>query len=101
MTSKVELKKQLIVLSIILILVIIVAILLNIENKKNINNEVKNVSNNNITDEHNNKQEMLNNLKGLLEETEANEEAYIQDETQGTTNKVITTENGETIIVRE
>lgn len=102
MTSKAELKKQLIVLSFILVLVIVVALLLNIENNDGTNiNEVKNVNNNEIIDEKTQKQEMLDNLKGLLEEPEENEEEYIQDETQGTTNKVITTENGETIIVRE
>lgn len=43
---------------------------------------------------------MLDNLKGLLEEPE-NEEEYIQDETQGTKEMEVTTQSGETVIVRE
>lgn len=76
MNNKEELKKQVIILSFILILVIIVAIILNFGKDKNIINNI--TTDNSITTEE-----------------------YEQDETQGTTENRIITQNGETIIVRE
>ena len=93
MNNKEELKKQVIILSFILILVIIVAIILNFGKDKNIINNI--TTDNSIT---NSKDTILNNLKGLLEKPT---EEYEQDETQGTTENRIITQNGETIIVRE
>ena len=95
MNNKEELKKQVIILSFILILVIIVAIILNFGKDKNIINNI--TTDNSITTEDTN-DTILNNLKGLLEEPT---EEYEQDETQGTTENRIITQNGETIIVRE
>jgi len=98
MNNKEELKKQVIILSFILILVIIVAIILNFGKDKNI---INNITTDNSTTEDtniNSNDTILNNLKGLLEEPT---EEYEQDETQGTTENRIITQNGETIIVRE
>ena len=94
MNNKEELKKQVIILSFILILVIIVAIILNFGKDKNIINNSITTEDTNI----NSNDTILNNLKGLLEEPT---EEYEQDETQGTTENRIITQNGETIIVRE
>jgi len=105
MNNKAELTKQLIILSIILVLVILIAIALNIDKNDamtNINasseqqSDTQNTENNNLTDE----QKILNNLKGLLEEPD-DEEDYIQDETQGTKENKIITESGETVIIKE
>lgn len=99
MNNKEELKKQVIILSFILILVIIVAIILNFGKDKNIINNI--TTDNSITTEDtniNSNDTILNNLKGLLEEPT---EEYEQDETQGTTENRIITQNGETIIVRK
>lgn len=99
MNNKEELKKQVIILSFILILVIIVAIILNFGKDKNIINNI--TTDNSITTEDtniNSNDTILNNLKGLQEEPT---EEYKQDETQGTTENRIITQNGETIIVRE
>ena len=70
MNNKGELKKQVIILSFILILVIIVAIILNFGKDKNIINNI--TTDNSITTEDtniNSKDTILNNLKGLLEES--------------------------------
>ena len=70
MNNKGELKKQVIILSFILILVIIVAIILNFGKDKNMINNI--TTDNSITTEDtniNSKDTILNNLKGLLEES--------------------------------
>lgn len=99
MNNKSELKKQLIVLSLILILVIIVAIMLNIKTDNSKTNNTNSVNTNIVKNNETEEQKLLNNLKGLLEDT--NNEDYIQDETQGTQENKIMTESGETIIIRE
>ena len=101
MNNKAELKKQLIVLSLILVLVIIMAIIVNTNKVKNNTSNIVNSQNSNVVqDNKTEEQKLLDNLKGLLEEPE-NEEEYIQDETQGTKEMEVTTQSGETVIVRE
>jgi len=95
MDNKEELKKQLLMLSIILIIVIIFAVLINKEDAKNNKSEIKN--NQEIITED---EKILDNLKGLLKTDETNEE-YIQEEIEGENEKTITTNSGETVIVRE
>ena len=95
MDNKEELKKQLLMLSIILILVIIFAVLINKEDANHNKSEIKN--NQEIVTED---EKILDNLKGLLENDETNEE-YIQEEIEGENEKTITTNSGETVIVRE
>ncbi|MBE5806680.1 MAG: hypothetical protein E7313_08275 [Clostridiales bacterium] len=95
MDNKEELKKQLLMLSIILIIVIIFAVLINKEDGKNNKSEIKN--NQEIVTED---EKILDNLKGLLKTDETNEE-YIQEEIEGENEKTITTNSGETVIVRE
>lgn len=95
MDNKEELKKQLLMLSIILILVIIFAVLINKEDANHNNSEIKN--NQEIVTED---EKILDNLKGLLENDETNEE-YIQEEIEGENEKTITINSGETVIVRE
>lgn len=95
MDNKEELKKQLVMLSIILILVIIFAVLINKEDANYNKSEIKN--NQEIVTED---EKILDNLKGLLENDETNEE-YIQEEIEGENEKTITTNSGETVIVRE
>lgn len=105
MNNKDELKKQVIILSIVLILVIVLAIILNTGKSKNIdtnivnNNEIN--SSNSIMQEKTEEEKMIENLKGLLQEPEENEEEYIQDETEGTNEKTVKTNNGETVIIKE
>ncbi len=101
MNNKTELKKQLIVLSLILVLVIIIAIIVNTNKlQNNTSNIVNNQNNNVVQDNRTEEQKILDNLKGLLEEPEEKEN-YIQDETQGTKEMKVTTQSGETVIVRE
>lgn len=102
MNNKAELKKQLVVFSLILVLVIIIAIILNVNKPQgNTNNHiVNNQTNNVLQDKKTEEQKILDNLKGLLEEPEEKEN-YIQDETQGTKEMKVTTQSGETVIVRE
>ena len=61
---------------------------------------VNNQNNNVVQDNRTEEQKILDNLKGLLEEPEEKEN-YIQDETQGTKEMKVTTQSGETVIVRE
>ena len=101
MDNKEELKKQVIILSLILLFVIIIAIFLNTRDFKNNNSNI-NVQNNteSITNEDNLKQEdkIKANLKGLLEETD---EDYLQEEMKDKNETVVTTKNGETIIIKD
>lgn len=82
-------------------LVIIIAIFLNTRDFKNNNSNI-NVQNNteSITNEDNLKQEdkIKANLKGLLEETD---EDYLQEEIKNKSENVVTTKNGETIIIKD
>lgn len=99
MNNKEDLKKQLIILSLILILVVIIAIILNVRKNENVS-DINQTTNNVIEENESEEQDILDNLNGLLEETEDDEE-YIQDETQGTEQNKITTNSGETVIVME
>lgn len=105
MNNKDELKKQVIILSIVLILVIVLAIILNTGKGKNISTNIVNNnesnSGNSIVQEKTEEEKMLENLKGLLQEPKENKEEYIQDETEGTNEKTVTTNNGETVIIKE
>lgn len=105
MNNKEDLVKQVIILSLILVFVIIVAIVLNTRNsndKKNVNipevrteiiNDTK--SQKELTQE----EKMKENLKGLLEEPD--EEYYLQEELNEKNETVVTTKNGETIIIKD
>ena len=104
MNNKEELKKQVIILSLMLLFVIIIAIFLNTRDFKNNNSNI-NVQNNtesitNGTNEDNLKQEdkIKANLKGLLEEPD---EDYLQEEMKDKNETVVTTKNGETIIIKD
>ena len=101
MNNKEELKKQVIILSLMLLFVIIIAIFLNTRNFKKNNSNI-NVQNNteSITNEDNLKQEdkIKANLKGLLEEPD---EDYLQEEMKDKNETVVTTKNGETIIIKD
>ena len=104
MNNKEELKKQVIILSLMLLFVIIIAIFLNTRNFKKNNSNI-NVQNNtesitNGTNEDNLKQEdkIKANLKGLLEESY---EDYLQEEMKDKNETVVTTKNGETIIIKD
>ena len=105
MNNKEELKKQVIILSLMLLFVIIIAIFLNTRDFKNNNSNI-NVQNNmesitNGTNEDNLKQEdkIKANLKGLLEESDKDD--YLQEEINNKRETVVTTENGETIIIKD
>lgn len=105
MNNKEELKKQVIILSLMLVFVIIIAIFLNTRNFKNNNGNI-NVQNNmesitNGTNEENLTQEdkIKENLKGLLEESDEND--YLQEEIKNKSENVVTTKNGETIIIKD
>lgn len=92
MQEKEELKKQVIILGVILAIVIVVAVVLNINKSNNINSKTTNIkgetSQNTIVQT---KDEMLNNLKGLIEQQP-------QEETLDTSGaKTENTTSGETI----
>lgn len=89
MNNKEELKKQLILLSFILVIAIIVAILLNSGKSKHYINEVSNTNSNIIQNEKTDEKKLLENLKGLLEETE--DEKYIEEPVEGTKETITTT----------
>ena len=104
MNNKEEMKKQVTILSLMLLFVIIIAIFLNTRDFKNNNSNI-NIQNNmelitNGTNEDNPKQEdkIKANLKGLLEESD---EDYLQEEMKDKNETVVTTKNGETIIIKD
>lgn len=108
MNNKEELKKQVIVLSLVLVFVIIVAIVLNTKDsnksKNNIHNQsVKTEVTNNINStnkENLDEDEIIKqNLKGLLEEPD--EDYYLNQELNDKNETVVTTKSGETIIIKD
>ncbi|MBE5805160.1 MAG: hypothetical protein E7313_00300 [Clostridiales bacterium] len=108
MNNKEELKKQVIVLSLVLVFVIIVAIVLNTKDSNKSENNIHNgsveteVTNNinNTNKENLNEDEIIKqNLKGLLEEPD--EDYYINQELNEKNETVVTTKNGETIIIKD
>lgn len=107
MNNKQELKKQVIVLSLVLVFVIIVAIFLNTtdsNNKKNVNipevrTETTNTTNSTKQKEITQEEKMKENLKGLLEEPD--EDYYLQEEINDKNETVVTTKSGETIIIKD
>lgn len=108
MNNKEELKKQVIVLSLVLVFVIIVAIVLNTKDSnksKNIihNESVRTEVTNNINStniENLNEDEIIKqNLKGLLEEPD--EDYYLNQELNDKNETVVTTKSGETIIIKD
>ena len=92
MQEKEELKKQVIILGIILAIVIVVAVVLNINKENNVNSKttsMKNEITQNTTIQ--TKEEMMKNLKGLIEQQP-------KEETLDTSNaKTENTTSGETI----
>ncbi|MBO5005054.1 MAG: hypothetical protein J6D03_07430 [Clostridia bacterium] len=108
MNNKEELKKQVIVLSLVLVFVIIVAIVLNTKDSNKSKNNIHNqsvkteVTNNidNVNKENLNQDEIIKqNLKGLLEEPD--EDYYLNQELNDKNETVVTTKNGETIIIKD
>lgn len=104
MNNKEELKKQVIILSLMLLFVIIIAIFLNTRDFKNNNSNI-NVQNNITSTTNSMNQDNLTqedkikaNLKGLLEESD---EDYLQEEMKDKNETVVTTKNGETIIIKD
>ncbi|MDO5555148.1 MAG: hypothetical protein Q4G09_00395 [Clostridia bacterium] len=85
MQNKEELKKQVIILGIILIISIVLAVILNMNKNNNFNNRPQNKIINNSTVE--TKNEMINNLKGLIEQSSERE---IKSEEQTIKNTTIT-----------
>lgn len=108
MNNKEELKKQAIVLSVVLVFVIIVAIVLNTHDSKKTENNIHNQSvkieetnnSDNPNKENLNEDEIIKqNLKGLLEEPD--EDYYLNQELNDKNETVVTTKNGETIIIKD
>lgn len=108
MNNKEELKKQVIVLSLVLVLVIIVAIFVNTRDSKNSKNninvqiprtEITNTTNGTNQNELTGEEKMKENLKGLLEEPD--EDYYLQEELNDKNETVVTTKSGETIIIKD
>lgn len=108
MNNKEELKKQVIVLSLVLVFVIIVAIALNTKDSNKSKNIIHNESakteviNNidNANKENLNQDEIIKqNLKGLLEEPD--EDYYLNQELNDKNETVVTTKSGETIIIKD
>lgn len=108
MNNKEELKKQVIILSLVLVFVIVVAIILNTRtsknNKNNISNqdirtEITNTTNNIKQKELTQEEKMKENLKGLLEEPD--EDYYLYEELNDKNETIVTTKSGETIIIKD
>lgn len=108
MNNKEELKKQVIVLSLVLVFVIIVAIVLNARGSKNDKNniysesvktEITNTTNNTNKENMTQEEKMKENLKGLLEEPDS--DIYLHEELNDKNETVVTTKNGETIIIKD
>lgn len=108
MKNKEDLIKQVIVLSITLVVVIIISIILNTnsKNKNNITETTTNKIEENNTDTNNNTSvdEMINNLKGLIDTSNENEyedSGTIKEPLKTGVNGEIVTENNETIRYEE
>lgn len=107
MNNKEDLKKQVIILSLVLVFVIIVAIFLNTRSsnkQKNVvipdvKTEITNTTNNTNNKELTQEEKMKANLKGLLEEPDS--DIYLQEELNDKHETVVTTKNGETIIIKD
>lgn len=108
MNNKEELKKQVIMFSLVLVFVIIVAIVLNTRATKNNNNnvstqniriEITNTANNTNSEELTQEEKMKDNLKGLLEEPD--EDYYLYEGLNDKNETVVTTKSGETIIIKD
>lgn len=98
MQEKEELKKQVIILGIILAIVIVLAVVLNINNRNTISNTASNNNYSESISEDKNKQttdEMINNLKGLIEQQ--SEEEVLDTSGAETTS----TNSGETVKILE
>lgn len=107
MNNKEDLKKQVIILSLVLVFVIIVAVFLNTRNSnkpKNlvipeVNTEITNTTNTTKTKELTQEEKMKANLKGLLEEPDS--DIYLEQELNDKNETVVTTKSGETIIIKD
>lgn len=108
MNNKEDLKKQVIILSLVLVFVIVVAIILNTRTSKNnknnistqdIRTEITNTTNNTNQKELTQEEKMKENLKGLLEEPD--EDYYLYKELNDKNETVVTTKSGETIIIKD
>ena len=105
MNNKEDLKKQVIILSLVLVFVIIVAVFLNTRNSNkpknlvipDVNTEITNTTN--TTKELTQEEKMKANLKGLLEEPDS--DIYLEQELNEKNETVVTTKSGETIIIKD
>ena len=107
MNNKEDLKKQVIVLSLVLVFVIIVAIFLNTRSSNkpknlvipDVKTEITNTTNTTKNKELTQEEKMKENLKGLLEEPD--EDYYLNEELNDKNETVVTTKSGETIIIKD
>ena len=107
MNNKEDLKKQVIILSLVLVFVIIVAVFLNTRNSNkpknlvipDVNTEITNTTNTTKTKELTQEEKMKANLKGLLEEPYS--DIYFKQELNDKNETVVTTKSGETIIIKD
>ena len=107
MNNKEDLKKQVIILSLVLVFVIIVAVFLNTRNSNkpknlvipDVKTEITNTTNTTKTKELTQEEKMKVNLKGLLEEPDS--DIYLEQELNEKNETVVTTKSGETIIIKD
>ena len=107
MNNKEDLKKQVIILSLVLVFVIIVAVFLNTRNSNkpknlvipDVKTEITNTTNTTKTKELTQEEKMKVNLKGLLEEPDS--DIYLEQELNDKNETVVTTKSGETIIIKD
>lgn len=107
MNNKEDLKKQVIILSLVLVFVIIVAVFLNTRNSNkpknlvipDVNTEITDTTNTTKTKELTQEEKMKENLKGLLEEPDS--DIYLEQELNEKNETVVTTKSGETIIIKD
>ncbi len=107
MNNKEDLKKQVIILSLVLVFVIIVAVFLNTRNSNkpknlvipDVKSEIINTTNTTKTKELTQEEKMKANLKGLLEEPDS--DIYLEQELNEKNETVVTTKSGETIIIKD
>lgn len=107
MNNKEDLKKQVIILSLVLVFVIIVAVFLNTRNSNkpknlvipDVNTEITDTTNTTKTKELTQEEKMKENLKGLLEEPDS--DIYLEQELNEKNETVVTTKSEETIIIKD
>lgn len=106
MKEKQDLKKQLIILSIVLVLVIILAIIMNMNSRENESyTKIKDSTENQTTTQEPSVEDFMDKLKGLVEETTTSTNENATNEEQNSINyeetEIIELDTGEIVLFNE